>query len=180
MDAIKAASNVTFAINGNFDTCATLISTYRFLPMYRIVWLYILSRFNAKSTMQAHVKIEHENHRQVCHVCAKEYRTLHSLQLHLRSHSNKGPRLKCRTCGNMFMNMYRLRLHQAQEHEHAKLLQCPHCPRKKTNTFELRKHITHSHKFKVHKCELCEREFRSPIDVQVGWCLPTRFGIRSA
>lgn len=121
--------------------------------------------------MQEHVKIEHQHLRHVCHVCAKEYRTWPGLQSHLRSHSDKGPRIKCKMCGNLFINMYRLRLHKAKDHENATLLQCPHCPKMKTNLFQLKKHIAHSHNYKVHKCELCEREFRSPVEVSVGLIL---------
>lgn len=124
-------------------------------------------RFNVKATMEEHIRIEHQHFRHVCHVCGKEYRTYPGLHAHLRSHSDVGPRLKCKMCPNKFKTIYWLRLHQAKEHHIATLLQCPYCPKKKTNQFQLKKHIA-LHTYKPHKCDLCEREFRSPAELTVG------------
>lgn len=135
-----------------------------------LIFVVAVIRFNAKQTMTLHVRIHHQHIRHVCDVCAKEYSTLSGLLTHLRSHTDSGPRIKCKMCGNLFLNMYRLRLHQAKDHETATPLQCPHCPKKKTNLFQLKKHIAHSHNYRVHKCNLCEREFRSPVEVSVRIC----------
>lgn len=123
--------------------------------------------FNSKQTLTVHVRIHHKHMRHVCDVCAKEYTTVSGLLYHLRSHTDAGRRIKCKLCGELFSNGYRLQLHQAKVHETATPLQCPHCPKKKTNQFQLKKHIAHSHNYRVHKCNLCEREFRSPLAVSV-------------
>lgn len=126
--------------------------------------------FNKKKTLQHHVRVEHQYVRHVCHICAKEYRTLGGFQEHLLSHNSVGnsSSIQCKLCPSIFKNVLRLRRHMARHRKNSTELQCPHCSKKKPNMYLLKEHIAGRHNYKVHKCRLCEREFRTPAEVTVG------------
>lgn len=119
--------------------------------------------------MQRHIRVEHQDVRHVCHVCAKEYRTWGSFQEHLRCHGAIDKMsIKCDLCPSIFQSTLRLRRHMARHQKSTTELQCPHCPKKKPNLYLLKEHIAGRHNYKGHTCRLCEREFRTPAEVQVG------------
>lgn len=114
--------------------------------------------------MLEHIRINHQNVRRVCHICAKELKTLSGLNDHLLEHNSLDtPKIKCKFCSHTFKTLPRLRRHMRYHHEKlATDLQCPHCPKKMPNKYLLRGHIAGIHNYKRHICHLCKREFRTP------------------
>lgn len=127
------------------------------------------SSFISKNSLRIHVRSIHERHyRQVCHICAKVYNSKHSLLMHLKNHSEvKEPRVTCRICGRSYKNVRGLNSHIATHNQGNQIFQCPHCPRISPNRNALAKHIGSIHNFKIHKCHLCDREFKRALVLKV-------------
>lgn len=124
--------------------------------------------FSAKETIKQHIRIEHQHFRQVCHVCAKEFRTWTGLQEHLVTHESvKGPRMKCDLCPSSFRNHRALRAHMLLHQKPSTIFQCPHCPKVKKSASNLSSHIHSTHNFRLLKCHLCLREFRAAKELAV-------------
>lgn len=107
-----------------------------------------------------HVKVTHQNFRYICHVCTKEYKTSTSLQEHLLTHNadtNETPRIKCELCSSTFKNVKGLRKHLPIHNTHSAEVQCLQCSKTLPNRHKLIRHVANRHK--VHKCQLCGREF---------------------
>lgn len=130
---------------------------------------FTFNSFSAKETIKQHIRIEHQNYRHVCHMCAKEFRTSLGLHEHLQTHNSiKGPRMKCELCPSSFRNERSLRAHIVLTHQKpSQTYQCPHCPKVKKSAANLKCHISSTHFFKLLKCQLCEREFRNAKELNV-------------
>lgn len=141
----------------------------------RSIWKIVFNawfpiRFNTKTQKEQHTIVKHQNFRHVCHICAKEYVTLGGLQDHVLTHDNnheKMPRVKCKLCPGTFKFMRGLRMHMKRHHVISAELQCPHCPKKLLNKHLFTAHVLNRHKYKIHTCDLCKREFRSPLELKV-------------
>lgn len=120
--------------------------------------------------MEQHVKSKHQNFRHVCHICAKEFETLSGLRNHIENHdadSTEMPRIKCESCPSTFKTMGALRRHMPMHQILPEELQCPHCPKKLPNKHLMNAHVSNRHNYKVYHCDLCEREFRYPLELEV-------------
>lgn len=120
--------------------------------------------------MESHVKIEHQHFRHICHVCAREFRTLKGLEEHLMVHEGmKTPRVQCELCPSTLRNRHALYIHVASMHNNdpSKTFKCPHCPVVKKSSKNLSNHVYSMHTLKLLKCQLCEREFREAKTLKV-------------
>lgn len=124
--------------------------------------------FVTKPKLELHVKQVHDKYYQsVCHVCAKMYRSRHSLALHLRTHSDiKQPRSMCQLCGKSFKDAHTMKQHVNRIHE-SEQVQCPHCPKISPNRNALNRHIQSIHNYVAHKCPHCDREFKRAVALRV-------------
>lgn len=140
--------------------------------------LYTSYSFDSKNRLKSHVTVVHEQQDQhVCHICAKQYRSKQSLHLHLKEHSGE-PRSCCQICGRSYKNEQYVRKHIKTVHEKVAQvpMQCPHCSKISPNRKALAKHIRFIHNFTIHKCPLCDKEFKRPVGLKVGHQVTTLLG----
>lgn len=136
--------------------------------------------FNSRTLMKQHVKSKHQNVRHVCHICAKEFVSLGGLRNHIQNHDAdtiEMPRIKCESCPSTFKSMAGLRKHMPSHQILPEALQCPYCPKKMPNKFLLNRHVSNRHNYKVYHCDLCEREFRYPLELEVRLSISNRCSV---
>lgn len=133
-----------------------------------VFFSHVLHSFVSKRKLNYHVKCVHERYYQtVCHVCAKVYNSAHSLAQHLLEHSDvKRARIICQVCGKSFKDARIKQKHVERTHESHQLL-CPHCPKISPNRNALSRHIQSVHIYTVHKCHLCDKEFKRAVALTV-------------
>ncbi|KAG0729654.1 Zinc finger protein 16 [Chionoecetes opilio] len=96
----------------------------------------------------------------VCHVCDKDCKTPHYLQLHMTT-KHEAAKFTCHQCNRSFKWKQSFRKHMAIHHEDACLkFKCDLCPRHFMTTSELRLHqVVHSSE-KKHLCDICGKAFK--------------------
>lgn len=130
-----------------------------------------LFSFISEASLQSHMKNVHRRPKEnsICHVCAKVYSSVVNLQLHMMDHNDiQQPRVDCQLCGNSFKNERSLRKHMYKHRDEGQTFQCPQCPKISHNRNALARHIRSVHNYTVHKCHLCDREFKRAVALTVG------------
>lgn len=120
-------------------------------------------------SLLTHVKFVHgQQNQQVCHICARVYNSPASLRQHLKEHSGiEEPRITCDKCGRSSKNEIALRKHMTIHEDEGKSFPCPDCQKIYSNRMALAAHVRGTHNFKLHKCHLCDKEFKRAITLKV-------------
>lgn len=109
-----------------------------------------------------------QQNQRICHICAKVYKSPASLRHHLKEHSGiEQPRVTCEKCGRSCRNEITLRQHLTIHEDEGKPFPCTECTKVYSHRMALAAHIRGTHKFKLLKCHLCEKEFKRPITLKV-------------
>lgn len=114
-------------------------------------------------------KVHERKFHRVCHICAKVYSTNAAFKRHLQEHSGvEQPRVNCHVCGNSYKNDIVLKTHMILHEDEGKKFPCPHCSKMPPNRLALKSHIYEMHKFKLRKCNFCEKGCKTNQELRVG------------
>ncbi len=105
-----------------------------------------------------HLRLVHNDHRFVCHICAKIFKLRGSLLVHLRVvHNPMGDGgYHCKVCNRKFTNKHRRDVHE-MKHTDTRQFECAKCGMSFEEKSEFEVHME-THKTE-HKCTLCSRTF---------------------
>lgn len=152
--------NVKFVENSEFSSSTIFQKSTIFSLVHRLAW---------RMSLLTHVKFVHgQQNQQVCHICARVYSSPASLRRHLKEHSGvEEPRITCKICGRSCKNEIALRKHMTIHEDEGKSFPCPDCQKVYSNRMTLAAHVRGNHSFKLHKCHLCDKEFKRAITLKV-------------
>ena len=103
----------------------------------------------------AHQDTHVKNMEYVCEVCSKMFRSVKSLRIHKRVHSDKSQHKVCPICGSTVKN---LEIHHRFQHEDP--TKCPQCDYV-AGRLAMEKHFQQNHAAReMQECELCNRKFK--------------------
>lgn len=153
-------TNVKFVENSEFSSSTIFKKSTIFSLVHRLAW---------RMSLLTHVKFVHgQQNQQVCHICARVYSSPASLRQHLKEHSGvEEPRITCEKCGRSCKNEIALRKHMTIHEDEGKSFPCADCQKVYSNRMALAAHVRGSHNFKLHKCHLCDKEFKRAITLKV-------------
>ncbi len=105
-----------------------------------------------------HLRVVHNDHRFVCHICAKIFKLRGSLLVHLRVvHNPLGDGgYHCKVCNRKFTNKNRRDVHE-KKHADTRQFECAKCGMTFEEKPDFDQHME-SHKTE-HKCSICSRTF---------------------
>lgn len=123
--------------------------------------------FASDKLRHSHVQKVHERrYHRVCHICARVYSSYTALRTHLQEHSEVGkPKIKCHICGKMYKH---LETHMYVHKDEGKAFPCPYCAKIFRNRNVLSSHVTGMHTFKLKKCHLCDKKYKTNAEMRVG------------
>ena len=75
------------------------------------------SEFKDKNTLIRHMESIHENVSFECDLCQQIFTRKDNLQVHMRTHANKRPKIICEVCRQEFTSKPELRAHRINIHE---------------------------------------------------------------
>lgn len=117
-------------------------------------------RFKSYFTVRAHILTIHSKaFEQVCHICARTFKTKQNMIYHLRTHEENGePRVQCTICDASLKNTKCLREHLRRIHND-KPSQCKICNTMLSDNKAYRRHMD-LHKEAKHCCFFCGKSFK--------------------
>lgn len=118
-------------------------------------------------SLKAHIEIFHvRKFQQICDECGELFPLKAYLKLHKKSHDTRDTRIICRLCPSILNNERALNIHISRIHKSLPG-NCPHYPKVSPNQHALVMHIKSMHYYKLHKCHICDREYKSATLLRV-------------
>lgn len=110
--------------------------------------------------MKTHVlKVHHRSEEQICHVCARIFKTKEGFRDHLLTHTGTTePKVQCNYCGAWLKNRGSLNKHIKTHTDSPQ--KCTQCDKVAPHRSALLKHIRSVHNDPIHKCSLCGKNFK--------------------
>lgn len=125
-------------------------------------------RFKTLGSLNVHIKNVHEYvNEQICEICSKKIKSRSGFDKHMRRHSNDPGQMEvCTECGMMVLRS-NLREHRERHAEEKMVIRCPICNKRLGSKRSLKNHIKFNHEYDIHKCEICDKEFKRPYHLKV-------------
>ncbi|XP_059612600.1 transcription factor grauzone-like [Phlebotomus argentipes] len=124
--------------------------------------------FSTGSVMRSHIRIVHERcQTKVCEFCARIFKTKEAFVAHQINHmTEKPPKVQCEYCGKKFKQRPGLLRHMLRHKNPNQAFQCDLCSRTTATKRALYMHKKYVHTTQPLKCNLCDREFKRPINLK--------------
>lgn len=107
----------------------------------------------------------------ICDSCGKTFKCKQSFQIHHQNvHQNvKLPEAQCQICGRWLKDERSLYKHMYKHRDESsgRTFVCNICGADKPTKQTLNSHIRYHHPAKMHKCTLCEKEFKRMLALEV-------------
>lgn len=135
-----------------------------------------VSRFPIKRKLDSHMLTHSEVYNSICDICGNKFKTKYTLKKHIQYYhtdkvrTDKEPE-QCKICfkwlrGSKGVKAHMKNIHEDPGGEH----RCKICNHISTTAKGLRVHEVFRHeRERRHKCYLCDKAFKRPLDLRVSW-----------
>lgn len=142
---------------------------------YRLKTKPLHIRFCTKQELKAHKKSDHADVFQIiCDSCGKGFKTktgysYHYKHDHMGTSRPEAPEAQCQICNEWLKNERSLSQHMYKHRDESsgKDFVCKICGTIKSTKKRLSRHREYHHPNKMHKCTLCNKEFKIALALQV-------------